>query len=126
MTGVRLPRWMAIRSTTLRRYESDLQVEGFEFTGGAFLEAVSVCFVEEDGAEYRRACLKEAEWVAEQQSSSSLDYVIAGTAPLEDPDVPDLLEKLSECRGYQRHSANPQFRAFMASQRATRRPAGPA
>ena len=84
----------------LRRYESDLQLEGFEFTGGAFLEAVSVCFVEEDGAEYRRACLKEAEWVAKQQSSSPLDYVIAGTAPLEDPDVPELLEKLSECMGF--------------------------
>ena len=83
----------------LARYESDLQLDGFVFTGGAFLEAVSVCFVEEDGAGYCRACLEEAKWVAEQQSSSPLDYVIAGTAPLEDPDVPELLSELSKCKG---------------------------
>ena len=81
------------------RYESDLAVEGFELTGGALVEAVSVCHVEEDGPHFAEACLAEARWVSAQLALPPLDYVVVASAPLEDPDLPAILGKLADCPG---------------------------
>ena len=83
----------------LPRFEADLRVEGFELTGGAVVEAVSVCHVDDDGAPFRRACVAEARWVAEQLAPSPRDYVVVASAPLEDPDLPALLRDLADCPG---------------------------
>ena len=77
------------------RYESDLAVEGFELTGGALVEAVSVCHVEVDGPAYAGACLAEAKWVSAQLTPPPLDYVVVASAPLEDPDLPAILGDLA-------------------------------
>ncbi len=81
------------------RYESDLAVEGFELTGGALVEAVSVCHVGQDGPPFARACVAEARWVSAQLAASPLDYVIVASAPLEDPDLPAILADLASCPG---------------------------
>lgn len=81
----------------LEQYEADLRSAGFELTGGAFVEAVSVCHVDVDGSKYREACLAEAQWVSRHLANSPLDYVLVGTAPLEDPELPALLDGLSAC-----------------------------
>lgn len=81
------------------RYEADLAVEGFELTGGALVEAVSVCHVEEDGPPFAGSCVAEARWVSGQLAASPLDYVIVASAPLEDPDLPAILRDLSQCPG---------------------------
>ena len=81
------------------RYESDLAIEGFELTGGALVEAVSVCHIEEDGPRYAEACVAEARWVSEQLASPPLDYVVVASAPLEDPDLPAILGDLADCAG---------------------------
>lgn len=83
----------------LPRFEADLRVEGFELTGGAVVEAVSVCHVDDDGPPFRRACAAEARWVAEQLAPSPLDYVLVASAPLEDPDLPAILRDLAACPG---------------------------
>lgn len=80
-------------------YESDLRVEGFELTGGALVEAVSVCHVETDGPRFATACIAEARWVAAELATSPLDYVVVASAPLEDPDLPAILAELRGCRG---------------------------
>ena len=77
------------------RYEADLAVEGFELTGGALVEAVSVCHVEEDGPPFAGSCVAEARWVSGQLAASPLDYVIVASAPLEDPDLPPILGDLA-------------------------------
>ena len=82
------------------RYESDLAVEGFELTGGALVEAVSVCHVEEDGPRFAEACVAEARWVSAEFAPSPLDYAIVASAPLEDPDLPAILGELAaDCPG---------------------------
>ena len=80
-------------------FESDLGVEGFELTGGALVEAVSVCHVEEDGPRFAKACIAEARWGASQLATSPLDYVVVASAPLEDPDLPAILGELAGCAG---------------------------
>ena len=77
------------------RYESDLAVEGFELTGGALVEAVSVCHVEEDGPRFAEACVAEARWVSAEFAPSPLDYAVVASAPLEDPDLPAILGELA-------------------------------
>ena len=52
------------------RFESDLAVEGFEFTGGALVEAVSVCHLKVDGPRFAQACVAEARWVSSQLAPS--------------------------------------------------------
>ena len=79
------------------RFESDLVGEGFEFTGGALVEAVSVCHLEVDGPRFARACLAEARWVSSQLAPPPLDYVIVASAPLEDPELPSILRELAQC-----------------------------
>ena len=80
-----------------RRYESDLAIEGFDLTGGALVEAVSVCHIEEDGPRYAEACVAEARWVSERLASSPLDYIVVASAPLEDPNLPTILGDLADC-----------------------------
>ena len=81
------------------RFESDLAVEGFELTGGALVEAVSVCHIEADGPPFAQACLAEARWVSAQLAPPPHDYVVVASAPLEDPDLPTILRDLAECPG---------------------------
>ena len=81
------------------RFESDLAVEGFDLTGGALVEAVSVCHIEEDGPRYAEACVAEARWVCEQLASPPRDYAVVACAPLEDPDLPAILGDLAQCPG---------------------------
>ena len=81
------------------RFESDLAVEGFELTGGALVEAVSVCHIEEDGPRFAEACVAEARWVSAQLAPPPHDYVVVASAPLEDPDLPAILRELAEYPG---------------------------
>ncbi|MCY4454264.1 MAG: amidohydrolase family protein [Immundisolibacterales bacterium] len=81
------------------RYESDLAVEGFELTGGALVEAVSVCHVEVDGPRFARACVAEARWVSSQLAPPPLDYVVVASAALEDTELPAILRDLADCEG---------------------------
>ena len=79
---------------TLSRYEEDMKVEGFELTGGAFVEAVSVCHVETDGPAFESACEAETRWVSSQLEKSSSDYLLVASAPLESPRIDQILESL--------------------------------
>ncbi len=81
------------------RYESDLAVDGFELTGGALVEAVSVCHIKRDGPCFAEACVSEARWVSSQLAASPLDYAVVASAPLEDPDLPAILRDLADCGG---------------------------
>ena len=81
------------------RYESDLAVTGLELTGGALVEGVSVCHIEEDGPRFAAACVAEARWVSSQLAPPPLDYVVVASAPLEDPELPAILGDLAHCPG---------------------------
>ena len=81
---------------TIQRYEADLSMEGFELIGGTFVEAVSVCHIEQDGPLFENACLAEANWVADQCSQSNLPYQIVATGPLESPEWPSLFAQLQK------------------------------
>ena len=81
------------------RFESDLVAEGFELTGGALVEAVSVCHIEEDGPRFAEACVAEARWVSAQLAPPPHDYAVVASAPLEDPDIPAILRELRGCPG---------------------------
>ena len=100
------------------RFESDLAVEGFEFTGGALVEAVSVCHLKVDGPRFARACVAEARWVSSQLAPPPLDYVVVASAPLEDPELPGILSQLGAVCGSARHPADPEPRTLLAPQRA--------
>ena len=79
-------------------YEKDMQVAGnkFRHTGGAFVEAVSVCHVEKTGEEFASTCLTETQWVSSQLSHSGKNYVIVSSAPLEDSNIANILSHLAE------------------------------
>ena len=79
---------------SLSRYEEDMTVEDFELTGGAFVEAVSVCHVETDGPAFESACEAEIRWVSSQLEKSSSDYLLVASAPLESPRIDQILESL--------------------------------
>ena len=81
------------------RFEADLAVEGFELTGGALVEGVSVCHIEADGPPFAEACVAEARWVSAQLAPPPHDYVVVASAPLEDPELPTILRELSVCPG---------------------------
>ena len=66
---------------TLKKYEEDMNTEDFKLSGGAFVEAVSVCHVNIDGPQFESACLAETSWVSNQLDESTLDYVLVGSAP---------------------------------------------
>jgi predicted TIM-barrel fold metal-dependent hydrolase len=79
----------------IQDFEKDLQGSGFHLTGGAFIEAVSVCHVDASGDEYAEYCIAETNWVSKQIALSAQDYQIVSTLALEDPKVTDLLTKLT-------------------------------
>ena len=81
------------------RFESDLDIRGFEFTGGALVEAVSVCHLRVDGPRFARACVEEARWVSSQLAPPPFEYVVVASAPLEDPELPSVLGDLARCTG---------------------------
>lgn len=80
---------------SLQCYEKDLSETGFNLAGGACVEATSVCHVEQDGEPFYSACVAEASWISRQLTQSSLDYLIVASAPLEDPELPQILNELT-------------------------------
>ena len=109
------------------RYESDLAVDGFELTGGALVEAVSVCHVKRDGPRFAEACVSEARWVSSQLAASPLDYAVVASAPLEDPRPSRHPSRSRGLRRAPRHPADSEPRALVAPQRepgGLPRPAG--
>ncbi len=68
---------------SLADFENDLAIDGFELTGGVCVEAMSVCHVRHEGAEFSSACLAEARWVSNQLSRSPRAYWMVACAPLE-------------------------------------------
>lgn len=80
-------------------YEADVAAAGPTHTGGAWLEAVSVCHVGQSGTGYTDRCLAEARWVAAQLATSKRDYVLVPTMPLEDPGVDELLARVAAIDG---------------------------
>lgn len=87
------------------KYESDLKdVDGFRVVGGAFLEAMSVCFPkEEDEKVYARKCVEEARWAQKLLSASLRKYVLVPTVALESvktrENTLNKLSKLKQVRG---------------------------
>ena len=79
---------------TLTKYEKDMTVDGFKLSGGAFVEAVSVCHVDTDGPQFELACAAETGWTSSQLEESTLDYVLVASAPLESPRIEQILESL--------------------------------
>ena len=79
----------------IQDFEKDFDCSGFDLTGGVFVEAVSVCHVEMNGDDYAEYCLAETKWVTEQISNSTRDYYIVATLALENPNVADLLAKIT-------------------------------
>ena len=79
---------------TLTKYEEDMTADGFRLSGGAFVEAVSVCHVKTDGPQFELACEAETGWVSSQLEESTLDYVLVASAPLESPRIDQILGSL--------------------------------
>ena len=90
---------------SLELYKQDMLSagSGFEHSGGAFIEAVSVCHIGVTGDEFASACLAETSWVSKQFSNSNNCYIIVSTAPLEDVNAGKILTQLAE---------NPLFRGI--------------
>jgi predicted TIM-barrel fold metal-dependent hydrolase len=80
---------------SLTNFESDLAIGGFELTGGVCVEAMSVCHVGHEDAEFSQACLAEARWVSNQLSCSPRAYRMVASAPLESPDIGRILGALA-------------------------------
>jgi predicted TIM-barrel fold metal-dependent hydrolase len=83
---------------TTQDYEADFLpcADAFEHTGGAWLEALSVCQVGMTGPEYTKLCVAEARWAAKELSASDRNYVLIPAASLEEPDIDDVLAELME------------------------------
>ena len=90
---------------SLELYKQDMLSagSGFEHSGGAFIEAVSVCHIGVTVDEFASACLAETSWVSKQFSNSNNCYIIVSTAPLEDVNAGKILTQLAE---------NPLFRGI--------------
>lgn len=80
---------------SLADFENDLTIGGFELTGGVCVEAMSVCHVGHEGAEFSSACLAEVGWVSDQLSRSPRAYWMVASAPLENPDLGQILSALA-------------------------------
>ncbi len=80
---------------SLADFENDLAIDGFELTGGVCVEAMSVCHVRREGAEFSSACLEEAHWVSDQLSRSPRAYRMVASAPLENRDIGQVLGALA-------------------------------
>ena len=79
-------------------YEQDMLEagSGFEHSGGAFVEAVSVCHVGVAGDKFASACLAETSWVSKQLDNSNKCYIIVSSAVLEDYNSGMILAQLAE------------------------------
>ena len=80
-----------------KEYERDVQPAGDRYIhmGGAFVEAVSVCHIEQSGSVFVEACFAESHWASEQLEQSERNYVLVASAPLEDPDIESILSRLT-------------------------------
>ncbi len=78
-------------------YERDIHQAGerFSHSGGAFVEAVSVCHIEQSGSAFVEACFAESLWASEQLNQSQKHYVLVASAPLEDPGIDAILSTLA-------------------------------
>ena len=78
-------------------YENDMQYKdhSFQHTGGAFIEAMSVCHIDSFGSKYENFCINETSWAFNELKKSSKQYVLISSAPLESPNLNKILSKLS-------------------------------
>ena len=83
---------------SLELYKQDMLSagSGFEHSGGAFVEAVSVCHVGVAGDKFASACLAETSWVSKQLDNSNKCYIIVSSAVLEDYNSGMILAQLAE------------------------------
>mgnify|MGYP001459032251 FL=1 len=78
-------------------YENDMQYKdhSFQHTGGAFIEAMSVCHIDSFGNKYENFCINETSWASNELKKSPKQYVLISSAPLESPNLNKILSKLS-------------------------------
>ena len=78
-------------------YENDMQYKdhSFQHTGGAFIEAMSVCHIDSFGSKYEDFCINETSWASNELKKSPKQYVLISSAPLESPNLNKILSKLS-------------------------------
>ena len=78
-------------------YENDMQYKdhSFHHTGGAFIEAMSVCHIDSFGSKYENFCINETSWASNELKKSPKQYVLISSAPLESPNLNKILSKLS-------------------------------
>ena len=78
-------------------YENDMQYKdnSFRHTGGAFIEAMSVCHTDSFGSKYENFCINETSWTSNELKKSPKHYVLISSAPLESPNLNKILSKLS-------------------------------
>jgi len=78
-------------------YENDMQYKdnSFRHTGGAFIEAMSVCHIDSFGSKYENFCINETSWTSNELKKSPKQYVLISSAPLESPNLNKILSKLS-------------------------------
>tara|TARA_B100001765_G_scaffold205324_1_gene161624 strand:+ start:199 stop:1137 length:939 start_codon:yes stop_codon:yes gene_type:complete len=78
-------------------YENDMQYKdhSFQHTGGAFIEAMSVCHIDSFGSKYENFCINETSWASNELKKSPKQYVLISSAPLESPNLNKILSKLS-------------------------------
>ena len=78
-------------------YENDMQYNdhSFQHTGGAFIEAMSVCHIDSFGSKYENFCINETSWASNELKKSPKQYVLISSAPLESPNLNKILSKLS-------------------------------
>ena len=82
---------------TWHDYESDVQYKdlSFKHIGGAFIEAMSVCHTESYDKNYEDYCTNETSWASNELNNSHKQYVVISSAPLESPNIKNILSKLS-------------------------------
>ena len=78
-------------------YENDMQYKdhSFQHTGGAFIEAMSVCHIDSFGSKYENFCINETSWASNELKKSPKQYVLISSAPLESPNLNKILSKLT-------------------------------
>jgi len=81
-----------------KEYEHDIIRAGpsFSYIGGAFVEVISVCHTQMLGTPFSEACIAETSWVSSQLEQSQRQYVMVSSAPLESPEIVNILSKLAE------------------------------
>lgn len=84
-----------IYTTALYERDCDAGGKDFEHTGGAWLEALSVCQVGKTGPAYIADCMAEYRWAVDDLRTSRRDYVLIPTLPLEEAGAADALAELA-------------------------------